>query len=541
MIQIITIKTKYSTNNKSNIAYLNYIATREGVKLELSHDQMNKPVSQKQKDLLKQLFNDDAFNDDLKELKAFRDKPSSYTASELISRGLDYTLSVDNKVYLNYIATRDGAVVDSTTKHGLFDLEGTADLKSFKEIMNNYSGRVYKMIISLPYNSDFREKEKWEMLIRSSHPKIAKAFNRNVSDIAWVGAVHEASNPHVHLMIWSKTERELNLNKTEFTKAMEYLKITFAQKIYKNEFRELNQLRQETMQGLRSELMKHLKSYNQGIFHNGLDVNTFHLMKAYARDIPDVKYGYQSSENKAKINQILVSLIEHNPDLYKMLEALVENQSKRIDYYNISREADKKDHIEQFIQKLFCPRKNDKPILQNMLIIELQSMGDLPRNRSINVVEPTTSEKHEFQFSLEKEPQLLKVIKTERDEYFKGTLPKRVHQDLQIININKQENKFLDSKQAGKESKKEILDFKNKNTVKQDFSSTRSVVEPTTSRSQTIGLKLGKGLMRSMTQISMELEMTYKQAFIQSKKHQHQNQNKKIKLAHRLEKEGRYK
>lgn len=77
--------------------------------------------------------------------------------------------------------------------------------------------------------------------------------------------------------------------------------------------------------------------------------------------------------------------------------------------------------------------------------------------------------------------------------------------------------------------------------MKQDFSSTGSVVEPTTSRSQTIGLKLGKGLMRSMMQISMELEMTYKQAFIQSKKHQHQNQNKKIKLAHRLEKEDRYK
>lgn len=539
MIQIITIKTKYSTDNKSNIAYLNYIATREGVKLELAHDHMNKPVSQKQKILLKQLFKDDAFNDDLKELKAFRDKPSSYTASELISRGLDYTLNVDNKVYLNYIATRDGAVVEPTTKHGLFDLEGTADLKSFKEFMGNYNGRVYKVIVSLPYNSDFREKEKWEMLIRSSHPKIAKVFNRNVSDIAWVGAVHEASNPHVHLMIWSKTESELNLNKTEFKKAMEYLKVTFAQKIYKNEFRELNQLRQETMQGLRSELMKHLKSYNKGIFHNGLDVNTFHLMQAYGRDIPDVKYGYQSPENKAKINQILVSLIEHHPDLYKMLEALIENQSKRIDYYNISKESDKKDHIEQFIQKLFYPRKNDKPILQNMLITELQSTGNLSRNRGINVVEPTTNEKHKTQFSLEKESQLLKLIKTQRDEYFKGTLPKRVQQDLQIININKQENKFSDSNQGVRESKKELLDFRNKNTMKQDFSSTASVVEPTTSRSQTIGLKLGKGLMRSMMQISMELEMTYKQAFIQSKKHQ--NQNKKIKLAHRLEREEMYK
>lgn len=538
---MITIKTKYSIDNKSNIAYLNYIATREGVKLELSDDHVSKPVSQKQKDLLKQLFKDDAFDDDLKELKAFRDKPSSYTASELISRGLDYTLNVDNKVYLNYIATRDGVVVEPTTKHGLFDLEGTADLKSFKEFMSNYNGRVYKMIISLPYNSDFREKEKWETLIRSSHAKLAKVFNRNASEIAWVGAVHEASNPHVHLMIWSKTEKELNLNNTEFKKAMERLKITFAQRIYKDEFRELNQLRQETMQGLRSELMKHLKSYNKGIFHNGLDVNTFHLMQAYARDIPDVKYGYQSPENKAKINQILVSLIEHHPDLYKMLEVLIENQSKRIDYYNISKDVDKKDHVEQFIQKLFYPSKNDKPILQNILIAELQSISVSARDIEKNVVEPTTSEKHEFQFSLEKESQLLKMIKMQRDEYFKRTLPKRVQQDLQIININKQENKLLDSNQAEKESKKVILDSKNKNTVKQDFSSTGNVVEPTTSRSQTIGLKLGKGLMRSMMQTSMELEMTYKQAFIQSKKHQHQNQNKKIKLAHRLEKEERYK
>lgn len=61
-----------------------------------------------------------------------------------------------------------------------------------------------------------------------------------------------------------------------------------------------------------------------------------------------------------------------------------------------------------------------------MLITELQSIVDLPRNRSINVVEPTTSEKHEFQFSLGKESQLLKMIKTQRDEYFKGMLPKRI-------------------------------------------------------------------------------------------------------------------
>lgn len=538
---MITIKTKYSIDNKSNIAYLNYIATREGVKLELSDDHVSKPVSQKQKDLLKQLFKDDAFDDDLKELKSFRDKPSSYTASELISRGLDYALNVDNKVYLNYIATRDGVVVEPTTKHGLFDLEGTADLKSFKEFMSNYNGRVYKMIISLPYNSDFREKEKWETLIRSSHAKFAKVFNRNASEIAWVGAVHEASNPHVHLMIWSKTEKELNLNNTEFKKAMERLKITFAQRIYKDEFRELNQSRQETMQGLRSELMKHLKLYNEGILRDGLDTNTFYLMQEYAQDIPDVKYGYQSPENKAKINQILVSLIEHHPDLYKMLEALVENQSKRIDYYNISKDVDKKDHIEQFIQKLFYPSKNDKPILQNIVITELQSISVSARDIEKNVVEPTTKEINKFKVPLAKEGQLLKLIKTQRDEYFKGTLPKRVQQDLQITNINKQENKFSDSNQAEKESKKEILDFKNKNTVKQDFSSTGSVVEPTTSRSQTLGLKLGKGLMRSMMQISMELEMTYKQAFIQNKKHQHQNQNKKIKLAHRLEREEMYK
>ncbi|WP_281192784.1 hypothetical protein [Erysipelothrix rhusiopathiae] len=538
---MITIKTKYSIDNKSNIAYLNYIATREGVKLELSDDHVSKPVSQKQKDLLKQLFKDDAFDDDLKELKSFRDKPSSYTASELISRGLDYALNVDNKVYLNYIATRDGVVVEPTTKHGLFDLEGTADLKSFKEFMSNYNGRVYKMIISLPYNSDFREKEKWETLIRSSHAKFAKVFNRNASEIAWVGAVHEASNPHVHLMIWSKTEKELNLNNTEFKKAMERLKITFAQRIYKDEFRELNQSRQETMQGLRSELMKHLKLYNEGILRDGLDTNTFYLMQEYAQDIPDVKYGYQSPENKAKINQILVSLIEHHPDLYKMLEALVENQSKRIDYYNISKDVDKKDHIEQFIQKLFYPSKNDKPILQNIVITELQSISVTARDIEKNVVEPTTKEINKFKVPLAKEGQLLKLIKTQRDEYFKGTLPKRVQQDLQITNINKQENKFSDSNQAEKESKKEILDFKNKNTVKQDFSSTGSVVEPTTSRSQTLGLKLGKGLMRSMMQISMELEMTYKQAFIQNKKHQHQNQNKKIKLAHRLEREEMYK
>ncbi|MDE8282464.1 hypothetical protein PT158_06985 [Erysipelothrix rhusiopathiae] len=566
---MITIKTKYSSDNKSNVAYLNYIATREGVSIELSKEHLNKPVSQKQKDLLDQLFKDDAFHDDLKELKAFREKPSSYTASQLISRGLDYTLNVDNEVYLKYIATRDGAVVEPTTKHGLFDLKGTADLEAFKQFMNGSDTRVYKMIISLPYSSDFREKDKWETLIRSSHPEIAKAFKTNVFDIAWVGAVHEASNPHVHLMIWSKTDKELRLNNTEFKKSMESLKVTFAQKIYKDEFSHLNAQRQDVMHSLRSDLSKHLKSFNQGILRDGLDSNTLDLIQEYAKDIPDIKYGYQSQENKAKINSILVSLIERNPDLNNMFETLVENQSKRIDLYNISKAEDKQDHIDKFINKVFYPNKNDKPILQNILIDELQKFNPDIREKK-NVVEPTTQNLNPSLTDEEKISRLAELIREKRtehygeqyDEIFKKDLVQtfsissqpttdehlviaepldKIKSDIQnnVVEpttrdlahqkslLDKIENKMSDTNQSKRKTQNDNNSLKTQ--------STQNVVEPTTSNGQAIGLKLGKGMMRSMMQVSAEIEMTHRQAFIQSKKHQ--NENKRNRIAHRQEME----
>lgn len=568
---MITIKTKYSSDNKSNVAYLNYIATREGVSIELSKEHLNKPVSQKQKDLLDQLFKDDAFHDDLKELKAFREKPSSYTASQLISRGLDYTLNVDNEIYLNYIATRDGAVVEPTTKHGLFDLKGTADLDAFKEFMNGSDTRVYKMIISLPYSSDFREKDKWEILIRSSHPEIAKAFKTNVSDIAWVGAVHEASNPHVHLMIWSKTDKELRLNNTEFKKSMENLKVTFAQKIYKDEFSHLNAQRQDVMQSLRSDLSKHLKSFNQGILRDGLDSNTLDLIQEYAKDIPDIKYGYQSQENKAKINSILVSLIERNPDLNNMFETLVENQSKRIDLYNISKVNDKQDHIDKFINKVFYPTKNDKPILQNILIDELQKFNPDIREKK-NVVEPTTQNLNPSLTDEEKMSRLAELIREKRTEHYGEQYDEIFKKDLvQTFSISSQptedehlviaepldkiksdiRNNVVEPTTRDLVHRKSLLDKienkmsdtnQSKSKPQNDYSSlktqsTQSVVEPTPSNGQTIGLKLGKGMMRSMIQVSADIEMTHRQAFIQSKKHQ--NENKRNRIAHRQEMEAK--
>lgn len=173
----------FKKTSASNINYLNYIGTREGVVL----------------------------NDDLE--------------------NRDINGESNNEEYIKYIQNR-------TRSHGLFNNYNDVDLKDIRKEIRECNGFVYRMIVSLREGdaiaNGFDEKEKWKELINSQIGVIAKQLSIPKSQIKWVGAFHrESGHPHVHLMLWNSKDEIRNYGYID-TKNLESIRKNLTDEIFKD-------------------------------------------------------------------------------------------------------------------------------------------------------------------------------------------------------------------------------------------------------------------------------------------------------------------
>lgn len=185
----VVVKLSYKNPNfkktsVSNINYLNYIGTREGVVL----------------------------NDDLE------------------NRGINR--ESNNEEYIKYIQNRPSS-------HGLFNNFNDVDLKDIRKEIRACNGFVYRMIVSLREDdaivNGFDEKEKWKELINSQIGVIAKQLSIPQSQIKWVGAFHrESGHPHVHLMLWNSKDEIRNYGYID-TKNLEGIRKKLTDEIFKGD------------------------------------------------------------------------------------------------------------------------------------------------------------------------------------------------------------------------------------------------------------------------------------------------------------------
>lgn len=374
---MIIVKAKYSSTSKSTVTYMNYIATREGVIDNSMKLDASKPVSEKQTELIEKLFDDDLIDSNSIEYKNYMDSMNLKTASLLISHGLENADFSENEIYANYIAERPDTELNEDGSHGLFDLHGSSDLEATKELLKNHEGNVWKIIISLPYDSTFTSKEDWEREIRANDLSLKKAFNDN--SIKWVGAVHKASNPHCHLMIWSD-KNKLQLSPSEFIKMKDEIRRTFYKGIYKEELNELNKKQNLQNKDLAKAINKDFKQTFKDFEKNGmpkeLNSSVVSHINSLSEKLPN-KYGYCLSKDKQIINNILKEVIESNPSIKNQFESLLELQKERLSAYHQNPETIQTKLEEYKNQLLYGGGRNE---LQNAILKEIKELRKEPAN-----------------------------------------------------------------------------------------------------------------------------------------------------------------
>ena len=130
-----------------------------------------------------------------------------------------------HKNYTNYLANSEYAIKNENTNHGLFgkvkEFSDIRNMESIEEISQHITKLadkrvpIYRGLISLnEYDASrlgYLEQEKWQELLESKLPSIAKKLNVKYEDLQYVGAVHlEKGHPHFQFMIWSKAREKSN-------------------------------------------------------------------------------------------------------------------------------------------------------------------------------------------------------------------------------------------------------------------------------------------------------------------------------------------
>ena len=130
-----------------------------------------------------------------------------------------------HKSYTNYLANSEYAIKNENTNHGLFGrVNGFPDIRNMESVQEisqhitklaDKKVPIYRGLISLnEYDASrlgYLEQEKWQELLESKLPSIAKKINVKYEDLQYVGAVHlEKGHPHFQFMIWSKAREKSN-------------------------------------------------------------------------------------------------------------------------------------------------------------------------------------------------------------------------------------------------------------------------------------------------------------------------------------------
>lgn len=249
--------------------YTKYIATRPGVVINNTNSvgiepqkpsNPNDPVSEKQKQMIDQLLQDFKDAKKLFEYEDYINNPTQGTASDLISAVIDRNadIVIGKSAYTHYLGERPGVVKDG--EHGLFSWDGqSVDLNKVAQEVAAHRGNVWTHVVSLrrsdaelsgyAYNDEQITADAWRSLVRRHILTMAEQTKIKPENLQWYAAFHnKETNPHVHIMIYSKDPKEGYLTNN----GIEKIRSAFANDIYSEELSMLNEHQTELRNQLRS-------------------------------------------------------------------------------------------------------------------------------------------------------------------------------------------------------------------------------------------------------------------------------------------------
>lgn len=193
----------------SGAGYMKYIATREGV--EKLHGR-GKPT-EAQRCLIQKLLRDFPDSAELFEYEDYRVSPTISTASAFITMAVDSNAHSmkESDGYMQYIATRPR--VEKRGDHGLFGSASNVNLQKAMQELENHTGNVWTIILSLRREDAARLgydlAANWRAVLMRQQVEIANAMRILPKQLRWYAAFHdEGHHPHVHVMVWSDDPKQ---------------------------------------------------------------------------------------------------------------------------------------------------------------------------------------------------------------------------------------------------------------------------------------------------------------------------------------------
>ena len=368
------VKCRYYQQSKlhTNIAgMLSYIAKREGVE-KLEDSWKSAPPTEAQLKMITAITDKCSGTTRTSEYKEFCQNRTRGYASEFISSALeDHPFLLEDKTYLDYIATRPRTEMLGGT-HGLFSDDGVSiDLKDEVEKMREFRGNVFTVIMSLKREDAERVQmnsaERWRELIRSNINDVAKAHNILPQNLRWYAAYHnEPSHPHVHIMLYS-TEDD---NKAFITKkGIEKIRRTFGTQIFAQDLKEIydkqtavrNMLNAES----KYEIQLLIDQINSGICASDELRNKLQTLAERLRQCSKStkKYGYLPKGVKDLVDELVDELEKTEP-----ITSLYET------WYRLKCDV-WRTYTEQFPPKKPLPQEDAFKPIKNALINEAVKLG----------------------------------------------------------------------------------------------------------------------------------------------------------------------
>ena len=273
------------------------------------------------------------------EYEDYEKKPTFGNASALITAIAELHIT-DPVIYLRYIAERPGVAKKEGEVHGLWNLNGRADLKNEIQNVEKIEGVAWTHIISLRREDakrlNFENADAWRGMIAVKARKIAGIYNMDMKHMHILGAFHnESHHPHIHLFVYSDKADEGLVMKKRMESAGEKMRSMFTNYIFAKDIAPVTERKTQ----VRNEMRERVKQicnrlYNKTYSPNPELVKSMRELSAMVPMRGRLQYAYMTPDIKTKINDTLRLAVRNDETLEKLTNEYFKCERKLIENYN---------------------------------------------------------------------------------------------------------------------------------------------------------------------------------------------------------------
>lgn len=229
--------------------------------------------------------------------------------------------------YAEYIATRDGVEVSEPAasgyleymaerprSHGLFSVDGPADLENTMEEINTHAGPVWTFVYSLKREDaarlGYENGESWRRLLLAHQTELATAMKIPPSSFRWCAAFHdEKHHPHIHMLAWSNNPKQGYLTE----RGIEQMRSQLYNDIFQDELLTLYQQKDISYQEVRDAAMEVMgqliREMKSGLCDSPVIAEQMETLAEMLSETKGKKvYGYLKKPVKAQVDAVVDEL-----------------------------------------------------------------------------------------------------------------------------------------------------------------------------------------------------------------------------------------